>query len=93
MTQPEKRECPGQASQGIHKSSTNGSQEERSTRILPEATDVLPEARSVVALDARTEKRRRVRLVRDLRRLADRLERFDRPAADLARHFAGEVAA
>lgn len=47
---------------------------------------------SVTAIAYRTEQRRRVRLRRDLNRLADRLTPYDPPAAALARSWAREVA-
>jgi hypothetical protein len=47
---------------------------------------------TITAIADRTEQRRRVRLRRDLNRLADRLTPYDPPAAALARSWAREVA-
>lgn len=47
---------------------------------------------TLLELADNAEHTRRARLVHDLHRLAVRLDRLDRPAAELARHFA-EVAA
>jgi hypothetical protein len=47
---------------------------------------------SLLELERHNEIKRRARLRRDLNRVADRLDQFDKPAAALARYFA-EVAA